>query len=215
LAVLEVGARVDCAAFLPNKEPTLFHGTPIDPDTMGDVIRPHKAQSRRNGSLVNHGPAAAISTSTTLRFPCIRSLLHDNHPDLTRREFYPLLSRRTDAGGKPYIFTSAGALEILSYNKSAGFIYANSESPITAAPFEEREDLAEWRVPEPMTWEWVGRTSVRDLPEDLLVVDAASDRAKEFLDLLPLSYDHPLSMSKDNGIAVVDFATWRHANLSS
>lgn len=177
---------------------------------MGKFIRPQQAQHRINGQCINHGPQAAVSASSDLVFPVIRSLLHDAHAALDGQGFPIILNRMEDGKGHPAIFTLAAVIEKLADKQSEGFIFANVLPPANAEPFEERSDLAEWRVPGEMSWDWVGRTTIEDLPSQLLVIDAPETEAQEFLDIFTQSTLSPLELSVKLGVAVMGFTDYRH-----
>ena len=179
-----------------------FHGTHIHPDTMGEFIVPAQAiTGRPDGTQVNHGPRAAVSVSTTLDFPAIRSLLHNKRSEF-KGNFYPLLSRIANALNEPYIFTSATALDILIEQELKGFIFGNEKLPDKAERFTERKDLAEWRIPAEVRWDWAAITTHRDLPENLLVIDAGSDDAREFIQRFEASVTDPLDLAHSLGVSV-------------
>ena len=180
----------------------LFHGTLVSPDVMGEFIVPTQAiTGKSDGTKINHGPRAAVSASTTLRFPIIRSLLHNKRGEF-KGDFYPLLSRVANAANEPYIFTSATALGILIGQELKGFIYGNEKLPDTAECFTERIDLAEQRVPEKVRWDWVATTTHRDLPENLLVIDAVSNDAREFIQDFEVSEADPIDLAHTLGVSV-------------
>lgn len=197
----------------PNHKPTLFHGSPIGPEAMGDIIQPHQAKTRIKGALIDHGPRSAVSTSSTLDFPITRSLLHDRHPAFKGSPPFPILSRKANLNGEAYIFTAAEVLRHLHDNEAQGFVYASHHPPDSAAPFVGREDLAEWRVPEPLRWDWVGRTTIDDLPENILVIDSSEEAARTFLDEVPERSEHPFELSRHMGVLVSRLVLWRRDNL--
>lgn len=205
-ASLRVGQIVDCASFRPSPR-MLFHGTPVHPDQMGKFVLARQAQHHIGEQRINHGPQPAVSTSSDLVFPAIRSLLHEGHKDVGQ-DFPIILNRLEDNQGRPFIFTAAELVKHLATQKSKGFVYATASPPAGAAPFDERADLAEWRIPESMRWDWVGCTTVADFPPDLLVVDAPAAETQTFLDAFIQSNTPPLELSKRLGITVMHFVDY-------
>lgn len=84
-----------------------------------------------------------------------------------------------------------------------GFIYGNEKIPDAAECFSERKDLAEWRVPAEVRWDWTAATTYHDLPEDLLVIDAASADAREFVKRFETSETKPLELAHSMGVSVI------------
>jgi hypothetical protein len=180
----------------------LFHGTPVSPELMGEFIVPAQAiTGKSDGTKVNHGSEATVSASTTLNFPIIRSLLHNKRNEF-RGNFYPLLARVANAANEPYIFTSATALDILVKQGLKGFVYGNGQLPDTAECFTERIDLAEYRDPEKIRWDWAATTTHRDLPGNLHVIGAKNDDAREFVKRFEMSEAEPLDLAHTLGICV-------------
>jgi hypothetical protein len=181
----------------------LFHGTPVRPEDMGACIQPVQARtSTSHGRVIDHGPRPAVSTSTNCWFPAIRSLLHPKHVDFVGVELYPLLSRGANAAQAAYIFTAAAAIQRMVERQSQGFVYGSERLPACAERFASRKDLAEWRVYEPLVWDWAVTSSVYDLPPDLLVIDADESTAREFIRRFTASNTPPLELSVTLGMTV-------------
>ena len=192
-----------------NPDGPLIHGTPVDPVQMGSHILPFQAMTGtlKPGEVVEHGHKA-VSVSKTLRFPTIRSLLHPQHPDFLDVELYPLLSRITNAAQQAHIFTSSRAIQRIREQKSQGYIYISEAAPPSTICFNDREDIAEWRVPEPLYWDWATSTSAEDLPADLLVIKENDRDAREFIARFAESEKSPLATAQSMGVAVMKLADY-------
>lgn len=192
---------------------TQYHGTPVSPDQMGEMIqtRQPRTQIRVAEASINHGAGPAVCTSVSLRFPVLRSLLHDNHPSLTDWNYHLTLHRRINALEQSYIFTAAEVLRRLVEDRAVGYVYAIHNAPASAAPYHERADLDEWRIPEDTRWDLVMRTTVHDLPGSLLVMDTGLDDTRTFFDALAHTTDHPLQLAADKKVPVLPFRQWQTA----
>ena len=212
--IIHVGDKIDPASPPAESKFKLCHGTPVDPDTMGDYIKPNQAKTTivpmgQEKIQVNHGHPA-VSTSSTLDFPSIRSLLHPKQPALEGKEFD---CHRRVVQGKSYMITSAKSLHTLLDNNVGGFVYASLHPPDSAEPFPGREDLAEWRVPEALEWDWVAKTSITDLPNGLMVVDAPREVMHGYLDSVLKSDTTPEAFGQRVGVTVYDFGVWRQKHI--
>lgn len=213
--MVRVGDSINPSSPPTGSELTLFHGTLVDPDTMGDYINTNQATTLTDNTgahIAKHG-RPAVSTSSTTEFPRLRSLLNKRQPSLSGNEFGITLMRIPTPNNKAYLFTSARILQELHNSNAHGYVYASIEPPPSAEPFPEREDLDEWRVPEPLKWDYAMKTRVTDLPSGLLVVDAVKDTTIKYLDQVEQSTTHPLEVSEHMEIPVYEFDTWRKNNI--
>lgn len=202
VAAVKEGAIVDCAsATLPKG--ILAHGTIVDPVIMGRHIQPRQPQNHNHGRPTNHGPRAVV-LSSDFRFPTYRSIINPHSQNPEGREPVPLGSRVTTIMGDPFTITSGEAIRRVVEDKGTGYIYLCDDPP-ECIPFEERPDYAEWRTPQEVRWDAVGRTTIDDLPAGwLIVVDTLSQQGyNEFVDQVRQSALHPIQLGEQLGVPVM------------
>jgi hypothetical protein len=98
-----------------------YHGSPFNLDKLEprqaiwndpDPTKPYR--------YADGQPALCVSRTT--KFPAMRALLHEAHPEVAAQPWY--LSKRTDARFRPYWFTSEETLDSLKSEGTQGFVCA-------------------------------------------------------------------------------------------
>jgi hypothetical protein len=191
------------------KDKILYHGSYRSPSEMeGNALVPKQARWQdTDGNFYTHGDPA-IAAADNFELPLIKSLLHDNHPALKDKKGFLILVRRMDSRGNTLWFTSKEAIDALTETKAEGHVYLigkKYKNPQYERKYFDRvlsHSLDEYRITEPiplrMTTEI--KTTVDDLPSNLLVIDAPRDVASRMLDRLPKS--NIMALSQQTGIKV-------------
>lgn len=195
----------------------LFHGTPVPPEQMGSFIKPNLTiMMTPSGKREPHGDKPVVSTSDTLRFPILKSLINAAHPTIVQRRsegevFNISISRQPDAAGTPHLFVGGDVLRALLTSAARGYIYGVTPAN-SAKPFESRRDLAEWRINEKVRWNWAAQVSMADLPDNPLVLEAP-DAISWIHDTVANSVYDPQQFDHPPGISVTSLGEWKQNNL--
>lgn len=213
LVLPKVGDLINCATYQAPTPRALYHGSPIAPDELGPQIDPRLAVFFFKGQRIAHGEHSVVSMSSTLGFPVIRSLIHYDHPDMPDNGFHLDLSRRLNRAQQPFFFTSVETVEQL--RDSHGYVYGANHPPTSAKPYAERQEIDEWRVPEPVVWDWAGRVTLHDFPASLLVVDGDHEQIDTFIEAFEASMEHPLTVGQETGVNVQYWDTWSQSYFAT
>lgn len=186
--------------FSTSENPIYYHGTPKSrAELIGGQLKPHQATwSDVYGNLYADGEPA-IATSTTWRIPIIRSLFHNDSPVLNGEE-YMILNVMQDSSNKRFLFTSSDALTTLTDTNTTGYVHVVKE------PFDRQDvhkidrngiDMREYRITKDVYPFLVIPTTVKDLPDDLIVIDGSKEKVMPLLYTLPHS-DIPTLLTRFN-----------------
>jgi hypothetical protein len=186
---------------------TFLHGTPVPPNIMGDKVYPYEPRNFIDGQWARDG-GVGISASPRHEFPVARSLLHDQHPALEGRRLGFVLMCPCNQP-YAYIMTSLTTLETLIEQEAEGFIYGIHVPPDSARPYESSKFIEEVRIPEPTGWQWVARTTLDDLPDDIMVADIIEGRGLvKFLGAMHHGGD-PVCVGEELGVKISTLGAMR------